>query len=72
MAFSRQGLAVRGFLLIVSGIAIGLVIGFFSGKNSTSDQDQDHIHSLTREADKTISKKLLDEVKADNIREYLR
>ena len=69
MALSRTGLLVLCVIVILVGFGIGFLSGFFAEKNGSR---QDLLQSLTREADKTISKKLIDEVNPDNIRDYLR
>ena len=59
---SKLALTIISFSVV--GLGIGVLIGYFSNNSSTND-------SLGRE-DESIAKKLMNELKAENIREHLR
>ena len=51
-------------LVSVAGLGIGVLIGYFSNNSSANDN--------SGREDETISKKLMNELKAENIKEHLR
>ena len=71
MTLSRVSFGVICLVLLVAGLFFGFLAGFFARKPVTGS-DPDLLQLLTREADDTISEKLIEEVRAENIKEYLR
>jgi hypothetical protein len=63
---TRNTLLVIALVILVVGVIIGALIGHFATK-SPSDNAK-----LTAEADRSISKKIINEIKPENIRNYLR
>ena len=69
MAVSRFAFVVIVVVLLVVGVGVGVLLGYFVRPQTPQESLMD---KLTVEADPTISKKLMDEINADNIKDYLR
>lgn len=66
---SRRSLFLGiALVILIVGFVIGIVVGYFSGKGTKSSQWE----KLTADEDGTVSKKIIQEIKAQNIRDYLR
>ena len=71
MAMSnRTFFIIIGVTVLLVGFGVGFLGGFYAKKEDTSAHDL--LNSLTRDADDSISQKLLDQINAENIRNYLR
>ncbi|KAK2165001.1 hypothetical protein LSH36_56g02011 [Paralvinella palmiformis] len=71
MTLSKLSLAVLCLVLLVIGFVFGFLGGFFSHIPDTGN-NLDRLQSLTKDADETISRRLIDEVNPENIRHYLK
>jgi hypothetical protein len=67
---SKGRFAIVCILLILAGFGFGFLGGYYA--NDSEGNGQDALAKLTRHADESIAAKLLEEVNAENIREYLR
>ncbi len=70
MGEARTVIIIAAICLAV-GFGFGMIAGYFGPGDDDSSNDT-MIKTLTREADESISGRLLDEIKADNIRTNLR
>ncbi|ELU09884.1 hypothetical protein CAPTEDRAFT_160163 [Capitella teleta] len=64
---TRNGLLLAALVVLVLGLILGGIIGHFATKSPAGGTWS----KLTAEADRTVSKKILSEIKAENIRKYL-
>ena len=67
----ERTLIIVAVVCLAVSFGLGMIAGYFGPGDDDSDNDI-MIKKLTREADGTIAKKILEEIKAYNIRENLR
>ena len=69
MSASRGALITVAVVLLIVGVGVGFLIGYFSRSTSAQETLMD---KLTADANPTMKSKLMDEISPGNIREYLR
>ena len=67
---SKGRFAFICIILVLVGFGFGFLGGYYT--NDSDDNTNDVLNTLTREEDDSISAKLLQEVDAGNIKQYLR